>query len=342
MSDGQDVLWETRFAAASAELADSAHLSETSQRIHAVAGTAEATAEAFGDERLVPAGRRCIGLFAGTFNPLTLAHIALVESAMVSAGIDKMFWILAVASIDKETVARATLVDRLVQLEAYIATVPRYGVLVVNRGLYVEQVNLAHAQLSGGDELVVLVGYDKIVQILDPRYYKDRASALDDLFQQARFLVAPRGAATSDQLEGLLAKPENRPYSSRVSILSLASRYRDDSATGARLRAAVPGVTAAELGQFLAPEGAALALATGAFIVPPPDAAQDRYLWRSAWIAALGATPAWNQVSLPDMSTLVQAAVQPDERGQGLRTALRTFQASPEEIGKLMSLLGGA
>jgi nicotinic acid mononucleotide adenylyltransferase len=341
MSDRQNVLWETRFAAASAKLADSAHLLETSQRIHAAAGNADATAEAFGHVRLVPTGGRCVGLFAGTFNPLTLAHIALVESAMLSGGIDRMLWILAVASIDKETVARATLVDRLVQLEAYVATVQQYGVLVVNRGLYVEQVNLAYAQLSGDDELVVLVGYDKILQILDPRYYKDRTGALDELFQRARFLVAPRGTATSDQLEALLAKPENRPYSSRVSYLSLASRYRDDSATDARLRAAVPGVTAVELGQFLAPEGAALALETGAFVVPPPDAAQDKYLWRSAWIAALGATPSWNQVSLPDMKRLVQATVEPDERGQSLRSALQTFRASPYEIGELMSLLGG-
>lgn len=340
MSDRQNVLWETRFTAASTKLADSAHLLETSQRIHAVAGNPEAMAEAFGDVRRLPAGGRCVGLFAGTFNPLTLAHIALVESAMVSAGIDRMLWILAVASIDKETVARATLVDRLVQLEAYVATVQQYGVLVVNRGLYVEQVTLAHGQLSGDDELVVLVGYDKIVQIMDPRYYKDRTRALDELFQQARFLIAPRGTATGAQLEALLAKPENRPYRSRVSYLPLASLYRDDSATDARLRAAKPGVTAAELGQFLAPEGVALALETGAYAVPP-DAAQDRYLWRSIWIAALGATPAWNQVSLPDIQTLVQATVEPDARGQSLRSTLQTFRASPEEIGKLMSLLGG-
>jgi nicotinamide-nucleotide adenylyltransferase len=340
MSDRQNVLWEARFTAASAKLADSSHLLETSQRIRAVAGNPEATSEAFGDLSRVPAGGRCVGLFAGTFNPLTLAHIALVESAMVGAGIDRMLWILAVASIDKETVARATLVDRLVQLEAYVGTIRQYGVLVVNRGLYVEQVELAHSQLTGDDELVVLVGYDKIVQIMDPRYYKDRTRALDELFQQARFLVAPRGTATGDQLEALLAKPENRPYSSRISYVPLASLYRDDSATDARLLAAKPGVTAAELGQLLAPEGVALALETGAYAVPP-DAAQDRYLWRSIWIATLGATPALNQVSLPNIRTLVQATVEPNARGQSLRSTLQTFRASPIEIGKLMSLLGG-
>jgi nicotinic acid mononucleotide adenylyltransferase len=213
MGDRQNIPWDTRFAAASAKLTDSASLCETSQRIHAIAGNPEVTAEPFGDSRRVPSGGRRVGLFAGTFNPLTLAHIALVESAMESADINRMLWVLAVASIDKEKVARATLVDRLVQLEAYVTTVARHGVLVVNRGLYVEQVNLAHAQLSRDDELVVLVGYDKIVQILDPRYYSDRTRALDELFQRSRFLVAPRGTATSAELEGLLAKPENRPYS---------------------------------------------------------------------------------------------------------------------------------
>jgi hypothetical protein len=124
-----------------------------------------------------------------------------------------------------------------------------------------------------------------------------------------------------------------------VSYLPVASLYRDDSATDARLRAAKPGVTAAELGQLLAPEGVALALETGAYSVPP-DAAQDGYLWRSIWIAALGTIPAWNQVSLPDMKKLVQATVEPDELGQRLRSTLQTFRASPEEMGKLMSLLG--
>jgi hypothetical protein len=259
---------------------------------------------------------------------------------MVSADIDQMLWVLAVASIDKETVARATLVDRLVQLGAFAATDDRYGVLVVNRGLYVEQVRLAHAQLSRGDELVVLVGYDKIVQILDPRYYTDRTHALDELFQLARFLVAPRGKATRAKLEALLAKPENGAYGGRVSYLPLAPRYREDSATMARLRSAVPGVTAAELSRLLAPEGAALALETGAYAVSP-DVTQDRYFWRSAWIAALGATPAWSQVSLPGMNALVEATVEPSARGQRLRSALQSFRAYPEKVGSLMSLLGG-
>ncbi|PWT71266.1 MAG: hypothetical protein C5B60_11110, partial [Chloroflexi bacterium] len=227
-----------------------------------------------------------------------------------------------------------------VQLEAFVATDERYGVLVVNRGLYVEQVNLAHAQLSRDDELVVLVGYDKIVQILDPQYYTDRTRALDELFRRARFLVAPRGEATRAQLETLLAKPENRAYGGRVSYLPLAPRYLDDSATMARLRSAVPGMTEAELGRLLAPEGAALALETGAYAVSP-DAAEDRYLWRSAWIATLGATPAWSQVSLPGMKALVEATVEPSARGQSLRSALQTFRAYPEEVGGLMSLLGG-
>ena len=38
-------------------------------------------------------------------------------------------------------------------------------------------------------ELTLLVGYDKVVQILDPKYYDDRDAALHELFALARLLV---------------------------------------------------------------------------------------------------------------------------------------------------------
>jgi nicotinamide-nucleotide adenylyltransferase len=302
----------------------------------------EPAADFFGKKEPI-AGSESVWLFSGTFNPLTLAHIALVRSAGRLAGAHHhMLWLLAVASIEKESVARATLVDRLAHLLAYVRAEPDSSVMVVNRGLYVEQVALLRSQLLTSSELVVLVGFDKIVQIFDPHYYQDRRAALDKLLSQARFVVAPRGPATSAELDALMSRPENQPYRGGVGYLPVASRYREDSATVARRLACRPGVSKSALGYLLPPEGVALALRTGAYTAPANDDLQDAYFWRRKWIAALGqlvsAIPAGDGAHLPDMDALCRAAMAEDERGQRLRLALLTDPLGTEE---LLSLLAG-
>ena len=56
------------------------------------------------------------------------------------------------------------------------------GVVLCNRGLYVEQAEaLRQRILAPGQELVFVVGFDKIQQIVDPRYYADRDASLNRL-----------------------------------------------------------------------------------------------------------------------------------------------------------------
>ena len=334
--------WNRRYQAASAVLNDPMYLGEISARMQSLSNKVDPAADFFAKKESV-AGSESVWLFSGTFNPLTLAHIALVRSAERLAGAHHhILWLLAVASIEKESVARATLVDRLAHLRAYVATEPHSSVVVVNRGLYVEQVALLRSQLPGSSELVVLVGFDKIVQIFDPHYYQDRRAALDELFGEARFVVAPRGRATSAELDALLSRPENQPYREGVSYLPVASRYREDSATVARRLASQPGISKSALARLLPPEGVALALRTGAYAVPSTDDLQDTYFWRRKWTTALGqvvpAVPAGDGAPLPDMDTLCRAAMAQDERGQRLRSALL---ADPPRSEELLSLLTG-
>ena len=86
---------------------------------------------------------------------------------------------LARVTVDKEQIAGTLLEDRLVALRHFVQDQPRYGVLLFNRGLYVDQALAVH--MRDGQvwmTLLFLVGYDKIVQIFDPRYYDDRDAAL--------------------------------------------------------------------------------------------------------------------------------------------------------------------
>jgi hypothetical protein len=132
------------------------------------------------------------------------------------------------------------------------------------------------------------VGFDKLVQILDPRYYEEREAALAALFAKANFLVAPRDAHTEADIRTLLADPANRRYAARIAPLPIDPALGRVSSTCARAAAAagrptaglVPDVVAqfiAATGCYGAPDGQgayaarAAALATSARGGPPGD-----------------------------------------------------------------------
>jgi nicotinic acid mononucleotide adenylyltransferase len=201
-----------------------------------------------------------IAVLPGSFNPLTRAHVELAAAAR-AAGLPLVVFALARRTVDKEQVTGAALEDRLLTLRLFCARHPGHAVAALNRGLYVEQAEAFRAALPGLDDLVFLIGFDKLVQIFDPAYYADRDAALDRLFARARFLVAPRGRHDARDLEALLARPENRRYADRVRFLPLPPSYRDLSATKARAALAAGRLDQADL----PPESAAFVRATGAY-----------------------------------------------------------------------------
>ena len=177
---------------------------------------------------------RTVGVLPGSFDPFTTAHAALARAALRHGGLNSLLFLLSVYVVDKGDAARAALADRALVLTRYAARRPRCGVALCNRGLYVEEAEALTPLLPEGARLWFVVGFDKIVQVFDPRYYPDREAALTRLFQRAGFLVAPRGPAGPRELAALLARPENQPYRERVRYLPLPPAYRDLSATAVR------------------------------------------------------------------------------------------------------------
>ncbi|HEU5383235.1 MAG TPA: hypothetical protein VFV38_48160 [Ktedonobacteraceae bacterium] len=179
-------------------------------------------------------------VFPGSFNPPTLAHLALLRQAHTFARRQggqhwQLYAALSKYSVDKEAVERMTLLDRVALLERVLRSQgQRVGILLLNRGLYVEQAQGIRAAFPQVCSLYFLVGFDKIVQILDPRYYTERDAALHELFSLAHLLVAPRGTAGKDALTALLARPENRPFARFIHALPLEERYLNISSTQAR------------------------------------------------------------------------------------------------------------
>ena len=212
--------------------------------------------------------RRLVAL-PGSFNPPHRAHDALLEAARTAWDADGAACVLSARTVDKEQVSGLWLEDRLWLLCALGGA--ETAVVATNRGLYVEQAAALRALCPSLAALAFVTGYDKIVQIFDPRYYVDREAALDELFAQAEFLVAPRGAATARDLAVLLARPENARFAGRVTALPLSPALAEVSSTRARERGAledVPDLAAAfirESGCYLTPVPAAYA-ARGAAI----------------------------------------------------------------------------
>ncbi|HEY7061612.1 MAG TPA: hypothetical protein VII06_09045 [Chloroflexota bacterium] len=204
---------------------------------------------------------RAVGVLPGSFDPLTAAHAALARAALRHGGLDSLLFLLSVYVVDKGDAAQAALADRALVLTRHVARRPRCGVAVCNRGLYVEEAEALMPLLPAGAMLWFVVGFDKIVQVFDPRYYADRAAALDRLFALAGFLVAPRADAGPGDLATLLARPENAPYRARLRPLPLATAYRDQSATAVRAALAA----GARADARLAPAAAAFIAATGCY-----------------------------------------------------------------------------
>src|SRR5689334_21736045 len=154
-----------------------------------------------------PRPRESIIVFTASFNPPTLAHLALLKEAQRYARAHAPMQVFAAMSkhiVDKEAVERPLLADRLLLLSDILRRrLPHAGILLFNRGLYVEQAQAIRASFPGVRRILLLVGFDKIVQILDPRYYDDRDVALAELFKLAELLVAPRGTSGQAELNAL-------------------------------------------------------------------------------------------------------------------------------------------
>jgi nicotinic acid mononucleotide adenylyltransferase len=231
--------------------------------------------------RLPEHGTR-LGLLAGSFNPPTIAHQSLAVAGLMAGRLDRVWYTLSIHTVGKEVVTGAALDDRLLLLDLLAEADPRLGVLLINRGLFVDQAQLIHAAYPTLTDLVFLVGFDKIVQTFDPRYYDDRDAELDQLFALATFLVAPRGDADAADLAELLGRPENRRFAGAIRPLDLPSDVREVASSHVRVELAAGG----ETDESVPPQVTAFIEETGLY------ADEARYARRRALIAEAAAAAA--------------------------------------------------
>ena len=174
-----------------------------------------------------------LGIFSGSFNPLTLAHTRMVEDTVAKYQLDELLLLLAKANVDK-SVYGLPLAARLLTVKKYAENRAGFSVGVSSHGRYIDKVTALKSIFPSMTEFHFIVGYDTLVRIFDAKYYTDFHTELKALFIAARFIVANRAEADIKTIESFMAQPEIRQYAAYVSSIPLPDAYAYMSSTQAR------------------------------------------------------------------------------------------------------------
>jgi hypothetical protein len=124
-----------------------------------------------------------VGAYPGTFNPPTVAHLAIAEAARRQGQLDRVDLVVSRIPLGKDP-TDPPFEQRAAVLEAMASSRDWLGVKLTDQQLI--------ADLAAGYDAVVL-GADKWDQINDPAWYAGSTSARDDvLVRLPRLLLVPR------------------------------------------------------------------------------------------------------------------------------------------------------
>jgi nicotinic acid mononucleotide adenylyltransferase len=124
------------------------------------------------------------GVYPGSFDPPTIAHVAIAEAAVAEGALDRLDLAISRVALGKDAAAQPPLELRVAQLERLATARPWLRVVVTDAQLITD--------IAAGYDAVVM-GADKWAQVRDPAWYDGSVAARDAaLAGLARVLVAPR------------------------------------------------------------------------------------------------------------------------------------------------------
>jgi nicotinamide-nucleotide adenylyltransferase len=173
---------------------------------------------------------RSAGLVAGSFDPMTVAHRALAEA--LETDLTLLVW--SPATLPKEEGPGGDPSPPLLQPEDVLASLlawceprPWARVAVCSHGLLADQVEAAAAAFPGA-RLVLGMGSDKVLQLLDPRWYRDRDAVLERLLERAEVAAAPRAGHAMESVV------RRTPWPDRIRTLRLPAELAAVSSRAVR------------------------------------------------------------------------------------------------------------
>lgn len=136
-------------------------------------------------------------VFPGSFDPLTVAHVAIADAVHRQRGADRVDLAISVQALEKEGRAHQSVAARVAAIEDHAGERPWLGATVTEAQLLVD--------IADGYHLLV-VGADKWHQLHDPRFYGGSAAARDRAIDRLPPLaIVPRGDVDlPDAVTGLL------------------------------------------------------------------------------------------------------------------------------------------
>lgn len=153
------------------------------------------------------------GVFPGSFDPLTVAHLAIADAAREQCGLDVVDLVISHVALAKEDRRQAPVAERLDAIGSATADRPWLRARATTHQLL--------ADIAAGYDLLV-VGADKWPQLHDPRFYdgspEAMRTALDRLPPVA---VAPRAGVAL-------------PAGTAVTVLDVDPAHREVSSTAVR------------------------------------------------------------------------------------------------------------
>lgn len=125
-----------------------------------------------------------IGIYPGSFNPPTRAHIEIAVAARITHGLLRVDLAISAVALGKESVQLPHIDDRIEVIRASIAEIDGLGFVLTEAQLI--------ADIADGYDVVVM-GADKWTQVNDPSWYDDDPATRDAVLARLPSLaLAPR------------------------------------------------------------------------------------------------------------------------------------------------------
>lgn len=126
-----------------------------------------------------------IGVYPGSFDPLTIAHLEVARAAATQLRLERVDLAISRTALGKAHLDERSVARRVAHIERARASRPWLGVVVVDASLV--------ADIAAGYDAVVM-GADKWAQVVDPAWYGGDPAARDAAVAALpRVAVAPRG-----------------------------------------------------------------------------------------------------------------------------------------------------
>ena len=189
--------------------------------------------------RAAPPQPKHIGVLDASFNPLTLAHEALVHHAQNVFGFDVIVLLLAKTNVDKALFG-ADLGQRLAMMVNYANCDTQLGaclsIAACSHARFIDKAHALRAHISSDAQIYFLVGHDTLIRIFDPHYYTDMSTELKVLFSLCHIVSANRENPSQKVFHRFMARPECAPFANRVHPLQLPPSFGNISSTEVRKR----------------------------------------------------------------------------------------------------------